>query len=181
VASKEIERGKGTRGRGAEGKQNVAVMAESTPLEDIETGKKEKHVRYFKARVLDRTSAMAGKEKYARQPERKIFPRPHGQNAGIGRNGNRRLPLLKNPIPRGRTAENGRAATRGMDRKGLKTGGWKNRKGRSEVKKGRRMAMPSIKRDYAVGRPKPKQTLPGPGKVCPWIISQYRNQSQTRH
>lgn len=39
----------------------------------------------------------------------------------------------------------------------------------------------SIKRDYAVGRPKPKQTLPGPGKVCPWIISQYRNQSQTRH
>ena len=25
---------------GAEGKQNVAVMAESTPLEDIETGKK---------------------------------------------------------------------------------------------------------------------------------------------
>ena len=72
---------------------------------------------------------MAGKEKYARQPERKIFPRPHGQNAGIGRNGNRRLPLLKNPIPRGRTAENGRAATRGMDRKGLKTGGWKNRKG----------------------------------------------------
>ncbi|MFP5132890.1 hypothetical protein DW668_17195 [Bacteroides stercoris] len=124
---------------------------------------------------------MAGKEKYARQPERKIFPRPHGQNAGIGRNGNRRLPLLKNPIPRGRTAENGRAATRGMDRKGLKTGGWKNRKGRSEVKKGRRMAMPSIKRDYAVGRPKPKQTLPGPGKVCPWIISQYRNQSQTRH
>jgi hypothetical protein len=53
VASKEINRGKGTRGRGAEGKQNVAVMAESTPLEDIETGKKEKHVRYFKARVLD--------------------------------------------------------------------------------------------------------------------------------
>jgi hypothetical protein len=89
---------------------------------------------------------MAGKEKYARQPERKIFPRPHGQNAGIGRNGNRRLPLLKNPIPRGRTAENGRAATRGMDRKGLKTGGWKDRKGlktggwkdrkgKSEVKK----------------------------------------------
>ena len=96
---------------------------------------------------------MAGKEKYARQPERKIFPRPHGQNAGIGRNGNRRLQLLKNPIPRGRTAENGRAATRGMDRKGLKTGGWK---------KGRRMAMPSIKRDFAVGRPKLEQTLPGP-------------------
>ena len=36
--SKEIERGKGTRGRGAEGKQNVAVMAESTLLEDIVNG-----------------------------------------------------------------------------------------------------------------------------------------------
>ncbi|WP_257669748.1 IS1595 family transposase [Parapedobacter tibetensis] len=35
VASKEIERGKGTRGRGAEGKQNVAVMAESTSYVDI--------------------------------------------------------------------------------------------------------------------------------------------------
>lgn len=28
-------------------------MAESTPLEDIETGKKEKQVRFFKAKVLD--------------------------------------------------------------------------------------------------------------------------------
>lgn len=28
-------------------------MAGSTPLEDLETGKKEKHVRYFKAKVLD--------------------------------------------------------------------------------------------------------------------------------
>ena len=27
---------------------------------------------------------------------------------------------------------------------------------------GQRMAMPSIKRDFAVGRPKPEQTLPGP-------------------
>ena len=53
VASKEIERGKGTRGRGAEGKQNVAVMAESTPLEYIETGKTEKHGRNFQARVHD--------------------------------------------------------------------------------------------------------------------------------
>ena len=33
--------------------RTLAVMAESTPLEDIETAKKEKHVRYFKARVLD--------------------------------------------------------------------------------------------------------------------------------
>ena len=53
VESSEIEQQKGIRGKGAVGKQNVAMMAESTPLEDIETGKKEKHVRYFKAKVLD--------------------------------------------------------------------------------------------------------------------------------
>ena len=29
------------------------MMAESTPLENIETGKKEKQVRYFKAKVLE--------------------------------------------------------------------------------------------------------------------------------
>lgn len=28
-------------------------MAESTPLEDLETGKKSKHIRYFKMKVLD--------------------------------------------------------------------------------------------------------------------------------
>ena len=39
VESSEIEQEKGIRGKGAVGKQNVAVMAESTPLEDIETGK----------------------------------------------------------------------------------------------------------------------------------------------
>ena len=53
VESSEIEQGKGIRGKGAVGKQNVAIMAESTPLEDLETGKKEKHVRYFKAKVLE--------------------------------------------------------------------------------------------------------------------------------
>jgi hypothetical protein len=53
VEASEKEHEKGIRGKGAVGKQNVAVMAESTPLEDIETGKKEKHVRYFKAKVLD--------------------------------------------------------------------------------------------------------------------------------
>jgi len=52
VESSEIEQQKGIRGKGAVGKQNVAVMAESTPLEDLETGKKEKHVRFFKAKVL---------------------------------------------------------------------------------------------------------------------------------
>ncbi|MRJ11723.1 IS1595 family transposase [Ornithobacterium rhinotracheale] len=53
VESSGIEKQKGTRGKGAIGKQNVAIMAESTPLEDIETGSKEKQVRYFKAKVLD--------------------------------------------------------------------------------------------------------------------------------
>ena len=52
VESSQIEQGKGKRGRGAAGKKNVAVMAESTPLEDVATGKKSNHVRYFRARVL---------------------------------------------------------------------------------------------------------------------------------
>lgn len=53
VESTEIEQGKGKRGRGAAGKKNVAVMAESTPLEEMETGKRSNQVRYFKAKVLD--------------------------------------------------------------------------------------------------------------------------------
>lgn len=40
------------RGRGSQRQENVAVMAESTPLEDIETGKRSKHCRYFKMKVL---------------------------------------------------------------------------------------------------------------------------------
>ncbi len=53
VESTELEQDKGIRGRGAVGKQNVGVMAESTPLEDMETGKKSRQVRYFKAKVLE--------------------------------------------------------------------------------------------------------------------------------
>jgi ISXO2 transposase-like protein len=41
------------RGKGSQKQQNVAVMAESTFLEDIETGKQSKHCRYFKMKVLD--------------------------------------------------------------------------------------------------------------------------------
>lgn len=52
VESSQIEQNKGIRGRGAVGKQNVAIMAESTPLEDIDTGKTERQCRYFKAKVL---------------------------------------------------------------------------------------------------------------------------------
>lgn len=57
VESSEIEQQKGKRGRGAAGKQNVMIMAESTPLEDSETGKKERQCRYFKAKVLDNHKA----------------------------------------------------------------------------------------------------------------------------
>jgi len=53
VESSEVEQEKGLRGRGAAGKQNVAVMAESTPLESIETGEISKSCRYFKAKVLE--------------------------------------------------------------------------------------------------------------------------------
>lgn len=52
IESSEIEQNKGIRGRGAVGKRNVAIMAESTPLEDIETGKTSRQCRYFKAKVL---------------------------------------------------------------------------------------------------------------------------------
>src|SRR5680860_127055 len=40
-------------GRGSKTKSNVMVMAESTILEDIDTGKIERQCRYFKAKVLD--------------------------------------------------------------------------------------------------------------------------------
>ncbi len=40
------------RGRGSQAKGKVAVMAESTPLENIETGKKESHFRYAKMKVV---------------------------------------------------------------------------------------------------------------------------------
>lgn len=53
VESSGIEQEKGLRGRGAAGKQNVAIMAESTPLENIETGEISKSCRYFKAKVLE--------------------------------------------------------------------------------------------------------------------------------
>jgi len=40
------------RGMGSQKQTHVAVMAESTPLEDLETGKTSKHCRYFKMKVL---------------------------------------------------------------------------------------------------------------------------------
>lgn len=41
------------RGRGSQRQANVAVMAESTPLENIETGQKSSHCRYFKMKVAE--------------------------------------------------------------------------------------------------------------------------------
>ena len=41
------------RGKGSQRQKNVAVMAESVYLEDIETGKVSKQCRYFKMQVLD--------------------------------------------------------------------------------------------------------------------------------
>jgi len=40
------------RGRGSQKQSQVAVMAESTPLEDITTGQKSSHCRYFKMKVI---------------------------------------------------------------------------------------------------------------------------------
>jgi len=40
-------------GRGSKTKSNVMILAESTVLEDIDTGKVERQCRYFKAKVLE--------------------------------------------------------------------------------------------------------------------------------
>ena len=45
------------RGKGSKRQVNVAVMAESVPLEELETGHKSKHVSYFKMKVLSNHKA----------------------------------------------------------------------------------------------------------------------------
>jgi len=57
VEASEIEKSKGIRGKGAKGKSNVAILAESTPLENLETGEISNHCRYFKAKVLNSHSS----------------------------------------------------------------------------------------------------------------------------
>ena len=52
VATKEKDKKRLKRGRGSQKQSNVAVMAESTPLEDPDTGEKSSHCRYFKMKVL---------------------------------------------------------------------------------------------------------------------------------
>ena len=41
------------RGKGSQRQKQVAIMAESTPLEDVKRNKKSSHVRFFKMKVLD--------------------------------------------------------------------------------------------------------------------------------
>jgi hypothetical protein len=53
VVTKASNRQKLKRGRGSQKQSNVAVMTESVPLEDPNTGKRSKQCRYFKMRVLD--------------------------------------------------------------------------------------------------------------------------------
>lgn len=57
VEASEIERSRQKSGRGSKTKSNVMVMAESTVLENIDTGKKDSQCRYFKAKVLDNHKA----------------------------------------------------------------------------------------------------------------------------
>ncbi len=57
VESSEVEQQKGIRGRGAAGKKNVMIMAESTALENLKTEKKGRQCRYFKAKVLENYKA----------------------------------------------------------------------------------------------------------------------------
>lgn len=45
------------RGKGSQRKQDVMVMAGSVPLEDIKTGKKSRHCRFFKMKVLKKGDA----------------------------------------------------------------------------------------------------------------------------
>lgn len=57
VEASEIEQSKGKRERGAAGKRNTMIMAESTVLEDDQSGKTERQCSYFKARVLSNHKA----------------------------------------------------------------------------------------------------------------------------
>jgi len=53
IEASEYEHNTQKAGRGSKTKSNVMIMAESTVLEDIETGKIERQCRYFKAKVLE--------------------------------------------------------------------------------------------------------------------------------
>ena len=61
------------RGRGSQRQSNVAVMAESIPLEDIETGKTSKHCRYFKMKVLKTHKSEEIKDTIEESIDKKTF------------------------------------------------------------------------------------------------------------
>ena len=52
VATPQEEQKELKRGRGSQKKADIAVMAESTVLEDLQSGRHERHVRYFKMKVM---------------------------------------------------------------------------------------------------------------------------------
>jgi hypothetical protein len=53
IATPETGRKSLKRGKGSQRQEDVGVMAESIPLEDINRGIETKHCRYFKMKVLD--------------------------------------------------------------------------------------------------------------------------------
>ena len=52
IDTNEQEKRQSKAGRGSEQVQNVLVMAESTPIEDVENGNKSTHCRYYKMKVM---------------------------------------------------------------------------------------------------------------------------------
>lgn len=54
VETSEIEKEKTLEVKLQLASKNIAIIAKITPLEDVDTGKKSKHVRYFKAKVLEK-------------------------------------------------------------------------------------------------------------------------------
>jgi len=58
VEASEIDKLQQKAGRGSKTKSNVGIMAESIPLEDLETGEKSRQCGYFKAKVLTNHKAL---------------------------------------------------------------------------------------------------------------------------
>lgn len=71
----EQTRSKLKRGRGSERQINVAVMAESIPVEDLESGKISNHCRHFKMKVLDshKSTEIESLIKNSLDPEAVVF------------------------------------------------------------------------------------------------------------
>jgi hypothetical protein len=57
VEIKKEQRSKLKRGKGSQRQRQVAVMAESTPLEDVKSKKRSTHCRYFKMKVIEKSNA----------------------------------------------------------------------------------------------------------------------------